>query len=137
MEFRTFYNHAKRTVAVKIVDAAEEFDQELYDFYYKMHMKPDYTFIRGFFERHAKEINNIVGIATCNTDAGDTYDSEIGRRIARERSLYVFEGIRARMYEELEEYLEVMAAEAVRRQMNAHLRRGKRKHNVSEIIARG
>lgn len=134
MEIRTFVNPEKRVVVVKITDAANEFEKELFDFYRKFRLNTDWKVWRDFTEKYRHEINNVTGMATCNVDAGDVFDAEIGERIARERCLKNFEQLRQRMYRMIAVKQDKVFEEAARRQVRSYGRERSRIENVAKIL---
>ena len=134
MEIRTFVNPEKRVVVVKITDAIDELDKEFARFYRKFNVVVDWSLWNDFTKKHRHELNNVMGMATCNVDAGDVFDAEIGERIARERCLKRFELLRQRMYHMIAAKQDKIFEEAARRQVRSYGREVRRVENIDKIL---
>ena len=122
MKFLTFVNEKKNTVAVKVEDAKTEYLVEFCNFYKKYNMYPDMSLFDEFLTAYGEQINKMIGIATCNVEAGDNFNVVFGEALARERYLKVFETYRINMYDmmygkldKMREYSEARWAACFRR----------------------
>ena len=136
MEFRTFVNPNKWTVAVKVVDAADEFEKEFIDFHCKHNLVTDWKLWRDFINKYRRELNDMTGIATCNVEAGDVFDSRIGEQIARERCLKKFERIRHEMYIMIASKPREVIETALKRMYTAAERHIYRRKKIAKLATR-
>lgn len=108
MKFQTFVNESKNTVIVKVEDAKDEYLVEFCNFYKRYNMYPDMSLFDEFISAYGKQIDKMVGIATCNVEAGDNFNVVFGEALARERYLKVFESYRINMYNMMYDKLDKM-----------------------------
>ena len=134
MKFQVFVNEKKNTVAVKAINPINEYYIEYCNFYKKHGLRADSTLFDEFINIYGRQINKMVGIATCNTAAGDIFNEEIGRKIAHERFMKVFESYRINMYHMITAKMDNIAWSAATRMNNCAGRRDERDTKISQII---
>lgn len=133
MKFLTFVNENKNTVVVKAEDAMSEYLAEFCNFYKKYNMYPDMDLFGEFINTYGKQIDKMVGIATCNVQAGDSFSSAFGEALARERYLKVFETYRINMYDMMVAKIDNMTASAFSKMRNCDFRRKERADKIADM----
>ena len=98
IDFSTFINEEKGVVAVRINNGLAQLLEELDLFYAKNGLMFDVEFWREFCDKYKKQVDKIVGLATCNYSAGDLFDVNFGHNLAKERALMYFENYRTKMF---------------------------------------
>ena len=98
IDFSTFVNEEKGVVAVRINNGLRQLCDEYNLFCLKNQTYFDNKFWDTFMGLYGKQIDKIVGLSTCNYDAGDVFDAEFGANLAKERALVCFEGYRTKMF---------------------------------------
>lgn len=131
MKFLTFVNENKNTVVVKAEDAMAEYLAEFCNFYKKYNMYPDMELFDEFINAYGKQIDKMVGIATCNVQAGDSFSPVFGEALARERYLKVFETYRINMYDMMVAKIDNMTASAFSKMSNCDFRRKERADKIA------
>ena len=134
MKFLTFVNEKKNTVAVKVEDAKTEYLVEFCNFYKKYNMYPDMSLFDEFLTAYGEQIDKMIGIATCNVEAGDNFNVVFGEALARERYLKVFETYRINMYDMMVAKIDNMTASAFSKMTNCDLRRKERADKIKNKI---
>lgn len=134
MDFQIFVNKEKGTVAVKCKDPFEEYFIEFRSFYKKMDMPVDYKVYDDFVFKYGHQIDKMVGVATCNLEAGDIFEEEYGIALAQERFLKAFENYRIHLYEMMEDKLERAANVGYDRMVFCRERWQEREDKIDIII---
>ena len=136
MKFQVFINEKKNTVAVKAINPIHEYYKEFTLFYNKFGFHPYVETFEEFVDKYERQIDKMVGIATCNVEAGDVFDAELGEKIARERYLKLFETYRIKMYQMITNKLDKATSESFRRINYCTYRYKERDNKINNIIAR-
>lgn len=134
MDFQIFVNKERGTVAVKCKDPFEEYFTEFCNFYKKMEMPKDYKVYDGFVLKYGHQIDKMVGVATCNFEAGDNFEEEYGIALAQERFLKAFEKYRIHLYEMMEDRFSRAANTAYYRMVFCRERWQEREDKIDIII---
>ena len=135
MQFQTFINAEKYTVVVKIVNPIKEYREEYRNFLKSHNRYIDREIFDEFLNLYEKQINDIVGIATCNVEAGDIFDEKYGEALAYERCLKAFETYRIKMYRMIEEDFEKVVLAANKKVAVCSKRKTERAERIHAIIA--
>ena len=98
MEYNIHVNEEKGVVAVRIMNGVSQLANEFAMFCHKNNTYFDRGYFESFVGKYGKQIDKLVGLATCNTEAGDTFDADFGARLAKERVMAYFEGYRTKFY---------------------------------------
>ena len=134
MKFLTFVNEKKNTVAVKVEDAKTEYLVEFCNFYKKYNMYPDMSLFDEFLTAYGEQIDKMIGIATCNVEAGDNFNVVFGEALARERYLKVFETYRINMYDMMVAKIDNMTVSAFSKMRNCEFRKEERADKIENKI---
>lgn len=98
MQYNIHVNEEKGVVAVRIINGVSQLANEFAMFCQKNDTYFDGAYFESFMEKYKKQINKIVGLATCNFDGGDSFDINFGTQLAQERAMAYFETYRTKMY---------------------------------------
>ena len=134
MKFTTHVNEDKGVVAVRIMNGMDQMMDEYQMFCRKYEAPFDRYYIDSFIKKYGKQIDKLVGLATCNTEAGDTFDIEFSTRLAQERAMTCFEGYRTKFYTGLCLKMDCMAESASKRAEKSDERRCARIDRVNDLI---
>ena len=134
MQYAIHVNEEKGVVAVRIMDGVNQLANEFAMFCRKNNTYFDGEYFESFVNKYGKQVDKIVGLATCNTEAGDTFDVEFGVRLAQERAMSWFEGYRTKFYTGYCLKLDDIAERASRRAEASDERRCNRIDRVNDLI---
>lgn len=134
ISFAIHVNEEKGVVAVRIMNGISQMHNEYYMFCRKYEAPFDYDYFDSFVGQYGKQIDKLVGLATCNTDAGDEFDVEFGTRLAQERVMACFEGYRTKFYTGLCLKYDTIADKASARAEKSDERRCNRIDRVNDLI---
>lgn len=134
MQYTIHVNEEKGIVAVRIMDGVRQLANEFAMFCGKNGFYFDGEYFDSFVNKYGKQIDKIVGLATCNTEAGDTFDTDFGVRLAQERAMTCFEGYRTKLYTGFCIKLDTLAEKASRRAELSDERRCNRIDRVNDLI---
>lgn len=134
MEFSTFINEEKGVVAVRINNGMDQLRRELDLFFYKNNVDFNYDLWCKFKDEYGKQVDKLVGLATCNYEAGDEFNAEFGHNLAKERVMAYFEVYRTKMFTMLTNFYDDFAEKASRRAEQSDERRCERIDSVCAQI---
>ena len=134
MQYNIHVNEEKGVVAVRIMNGVEQLANEFAMFCQKNDTYFDGVYFDSFMEKYGKQIDKLVGLATCNTEAGDTFDVEFGTRLAQERVMAYFEGYRTKLYTGYCLKMDSLAEKASHRAELSDERRCNRIDRVNDLI---
>lgn len=134
MQYAIHVNEDKGVVAVRVMDGMEQLANEFAMFCRKNGMCFDYDYFDSFAAKYSKQIDKLVGLATCNSEAGDGFDTEFGVRLAQERVMAYFEGYRTKLYTGFCLKMDAIAEKASQRAEKSDERRYERIDRVNDLI---
>ena len=134
MQYNIHVNEEKGVVAVRIMNGVNQLANEFAMFCHKNDTYFDSGYFESFMEKYGKQIDKLVGLATCNAEAGDTFDVEFGTRLAQERVMAYFEGYRTKFYTGYCLKMDSLAEKASRRAELSDDRRCNRIDRVNDLI---
>ena len=134
MQYNIHVNEEKGVVAVRIMNGVSQLANEFAMFCQKNDIYFDGEYFKSFMEKYGKQIDKLVGLATCNTEAGDTFDVEFGTRLAQERVMAYFEGYRTKFYTGYCLKMDSLAEKASHRAELSDERRCNRIDRVNDLI---
>ena len=115
MKYTVHVNEEKGVVAVRITNGISQLHEEYAEFCSKYN-GTSFGYFNEFVAKYGKQIDKLVGLATCNRDGGDVFNVEFGARLAQERAMACFEGYRTKFYTGLclkfDEMAEIASARA-------------------------
>lgn len=136
MEFKFYVDKKNHTVVAKAVDPYKEYLEEFKNFYRKNNMTPDYSVWENFVEKEHSQIDKMVGISVCNTAAGDNFSENLGKKIAKERYLKIFEAYRIHLYTMIARKFSNIYTQAWIRAEKSRMRRLERDDKISDLLTR-
>ena len=134
MQYNIHVNEEKGVVAVRIMNGVEQLANEFAMFCQKNDTHFDGAYFNSFMDKYSTQINKLVGLATCNTEAGDTFDVEFGTRLAQERVMAYFERYRTKFYTGYCLKMDSLAEKASNRAELSDERRCNRIDRVNDLI---
>lgn len=133
MQYTIHVNEEKGIVAVRVTNGVQQLRDEYVNFCVKYGVfNPNY--LDNFISKYGKQIDKLVGIASCNREGGDEFDIEFGVNLARERVMACFESYRTKFYTELCLRLDHIAELASIRAERSDSRRFERFDRINELI---
>ena len=134
MEYAVYVNEEKGIVTVKITNAVEQLVNEFAMFCQKNEIVFDGAYFEAFCKKYEKQMNKLIGFATCNKEAGDEFNVEYGYKLAHERAMAYFEAYRTKFYTGLCMKYDNIAEAASIRAEESDARHWDRVDRVSDII---